>query len=100
MREKLSRRLKKKLLGNKISRKKLRILLQTYKVFPNKYPESSTIEPFEFCPKCGCTEYYFTNNMATYPEQWIEYYCYRCDNLVASVDNSPFIHVLEEMADQ
>lgn len=50
-----------------------------------------------FCPKCGVSETHQTHNMASYPEAWYHFYCLRCRFKVAYIDNSPYVHVLEEM---
>jgi transcription initiation factor IIE alpha subunit len=52
----------------------------------------------EFCPNCGCEKTRLGYNMAEYPEIWQSEYCLRCGEVVAVADNSPFIHVLHEMA--
>ena len=57
--------------------------------------ERRKILPYAFCPNCGCKEYKGTGNMSVYPEHWEEFNCLRCYNLVAYIDNSPFIHALE-----
>ena len=73
-----------------------RLLKTVVVVKPSKrsynYP---VIEPYMFCPKCGCTKVRSTGNMVSYPEHWEEFYCLRCNKIVAAIDNSPFTHVLE-----
>lgn len=99
---KLPRRIKKALLGKKISGPQLKRLLKQVKIVLYKdkhrpsYPHV-VIEPYSFCPKCGCDGHRSVNHHVEYPEIWINYYCLRCGFLVASADNSPYIHVLEEM---
>lgn len=90
-----SRKTKKAVLGKKISKRDLKMLLSSVKINENKYPESAKILPFEFCPKCGCTETRWTGNMASYPEVWEYTYCLRCGFKVGAADNSPFYHCLE-----
>jgi hypothetical protein len=92
---KLSRRLKKKFLGTKLSKKKLRELLASVKIIKNEYPTPATILPFEFCPKCGCKVSVSTSNMVGYPEVYSLDYCRRCGYLVGAADNSPYYHCLE-----
>jgi hypothetical protein len=94
------RRLKKKVLGTKISKNKLRKLLASVRIithhgrtmFSRDWLE---IYPYYFCPKCGCKEFEGSGNMAEYPEHWEEFNCLRCRYQVAEIDNSPFCHVLE-----
>lgn len=92
---KLPRKQKKEWLWLKIKGRHLRELLSSVKVLENKYPSQSTIEPYEFCPKCGCTVTRETGNMATYPESFIKVFCARCGFLVKIQDNSPWMHCLE-----
>ncbi len=91
---KLPRKLKKRIVGKKISSSKLNRLLKETIVIKHKYPYPETILPYQYCPKCGCVVYKSTNNMAEYPEVWISYTCLRCGYEVASEDNSPFVHCL------
>lgn len=95
--EKISRKSKKAILGKKISHSKLIRLLKSVEIGKPAQTmyEQADIKPFLFCPNCGCKETKATGNMTEYPEHWENFYCLRCENLVASIDNSPFIHALE-----
>jgi len=94
--EKLSRKLKKAFLGRRLSKKKLRKLLDSVVIIPAKNGhDMSTILPFMFCPQCGCTQYRSTGNMAVYPERWVYCFCERCNFKVMASDNSPYYHALE-----
>ncbi|SQB33428.1 hypothetical protein [Clostridium cochlearium] len=94
--EKLPRKIKKKILGNKLSKNKIRKRINKLElkvdVWSNGY-EVPYVED-EFCPKCGCEEVYSTGNMAFYPEVYEKMYCLRCGTLVAMADNSAMIHEL------
>lgn len=92
---KVSRKTKKKILGNRMGKSKLKQLLDSVQVITNKYPESATILPYMFCPKCGCDKTRSTGNMVDYPELWVRAYCLRCGFLVGEADNSPLVHALE-----
>lgn len=83
--EKIPRWAKKELLGKKLSKTKLRKMIKEYK------PGDST-----FCPYCGCETTWSTQNMAEYPERWVNVYCLRCGELVEQSDNSPYYHILEQ----
>lgn len=93
---KLPRKLKKFWLGRKENRRQLNALLDNVKIIPSKKPGylAAEIKPFEFCPKCGCSASRSTENLAGYPECYIQSFCARCGFLVAVVDNSPRIHCL------
>lgn len=92
--KRLPRKLKKRILGKKISKSKIRKLLSVVKIIYHKDGESE-IYPNEFCPHCGCTITFGTGNNVPYPEWWEYYYCARCGAIVGYIDNSPFIHALE-----
>lgn len=96
-REKLPRKLKKRVLGRKLNKSKLRKLLKTVEVidYCKTMYERPTIKPYLFCPKCGCRDYVGTGNKTGYPEHWEYFHCIRCWNIVAGIDNSPFVHALE-----
>jgi hypothetical protein len=96
--EKVPRKLKKAVLGLKLSKAKLRRKLRQVQIIENKYPEAATILPEPFCPRCGCSETDYTDNMAfsdDYRDEWRRGYCLRCGFLVWEVDNSPMMHCLE-----
>ena len=92
--EPVSRRIKKAVIGKKMKKSKLKMLLKNSFIVEHKYPEAATIFPKEFCPKCGCEWSESVNHGVEYPECWITFYCVRCRNEVASIDNSPYMHVL------
>jgi hypothetical protein len=92
---KVSRKTKKKILGIRMSKPRLKRLLESVEVVMNKYPEPATILPYSFCPKCGCTHTRSTGNMVEHPELWVQVSCLRCGFLVGEADNSPFVHALE-----
>lgn len=89
-----SRKTKKRILGRKMSNRKLKERLSLVVVTERKYPEPALISD-RFCPKCGCDATTSTGNMAEYPELWVKEFCLRCGFLVAIADNSPRIHCLE-----
>jgi len=93
----LPRKPKKRILGPKIPKSKLNHLLKSVKLgdpIRTMY-ERREILPYAFCPKCGCRGYSGTGNLTSYPEHWEKFNCFRCNNLVGYIDNSPFIHALE-----
>lgn len=95
--QKLPRKIKKGLLGYRMSSCKLNRLLKSVEVietFPTMF-ERPNIYPHTFCPSCGETSYIGTGNMTEYPEHWEYFHCIRCYTKVACIDNSPFVHVLE-----
>lgn len=49
------------------------------------------------CPICGCCRCWSTGNMASYPERWENYFCNKCKQLVGVSDNSPFIHICDDI---
>ena len=93
----LPRKIKKRVLGKRMSKSKLRRLLSTVKVVKEADTcyETTEIFPYLFCPSCGCTNSQAYDHGAPYPEMWVDYHCLRCDDKVAYIDNSPFIHVLQ-----
>lgn len=92
--KRLPRKLKKRVLGRKLNKSKIRKLLSNVQVY-HDVDGNSMISPFEFCPNCGCRHYYGTGNLEDYPSWYEFFYCYRCDKKVGIIDNSPFRHVLE-----
>ena len=95
--EKLPRKLKKELLGKRMSSSKLNRLLKTVQVVSvaKTMYEVPDIKPYLFCPHCGCTMAQGTGNLTTYPEHWEYFHCLRCREVVGCIDNSPFIHALQ-----
>lgn len=96
-RERVPRKIKKYFLGKKLSKNKLRKLLATVKIgtVTRDMYHASEIYPYRFCPKCGCRHSYGSGNKTEYPEHWEYFYCLRCLNIVAYIDNSPYVHALE-----
>ena len=94
---KVPRKLKKIIIGKKISKSKLKKMLSNVKVTINKYPEVSKIDPNTFCPSCGCDKIHFIDYGVSYPEIWYEEYCLRCKSYVGGADNSVYSHILEDI---
>lgn len=94
---KLPRKVKKHVLGKRMSNAALNRLLKTVKVIKSAKTmyESPVILPYLFCPHCGCTLSVGSGNKTEYPEHWEDFKCGRCRKIVAYIDNSPFIHALE-----
>jgi ribosomal protein S27AE len=94
---KLPRKIKKVILGCKISRRELRHKLKTFKIYklPKNIHESIEANQDLFCPRCGCEWARTTRNMAEYPDLFERLYCLRCGFLVMEADNSPYHHCLE-----
>ena len=84
----LPRKMKKTILGKRMSGSALRRRLAAVVI------ENAVLSD-RFCPRCGCESMHSTGNMATYPEVWEKFRCYRCDWLVGEIDNSRFMHCLE-----
>jgi len=102
MEEKLPRKLKKQILGNRVNKTKLRKMLDAvviYKAAKTCY-EGPTMNCDPFCPHCGCDAVRCINHYAEYPEMWIEDRCLRCDAVVGYIDNSPYVHALECKEDE
>ncbi len=94
----IPRKIKKKVLDRKPTRKVLRKMLsETVVGEPIKTMfERVTFSPHgDFCPKCGETSYIGSGNKTDYPEHWESFRCLRCRTIVGYIDNSPFIHALE-----
>jgi hypothetical protein len=97
MMDKLPRKTKKVMLGKKMSKSKLKLLLRTVKIIDSSetISDMTIIIPFAFCPHCGCVEMYGSGNLAYYPEHWERFRCFRCKSVVGYIDNSEFVHALE-----
>jgi len=93
----MPRKLKKDWLGKRLRKSQLKKLLSTVKIIKGCHTmhDRPVIEPYMFCPHCGCTGMYGSGNKAGYPEHWEYFYCLRCKKIVGYIDNSPFIHALE-----
>ena len=96
-REKLPRKVKKRLLGKRMSKGRLNKLLKSVEVIKgaDTMYDAPEIKPYAFCPHCGCTGMRGTGNRTGYPEHWEYFHCLRCNEVVGYIDNSPFIHALE-----
>lgn len=96
-REKLPRKVKKYVLGKKMSKSKLNRLLKSVvvKSSADTMYDAPEILPHPFCPNCGCTGEIGSGNLTSYPEHWEKFYCIRCHEITAYIDNSPYIHALE-----
>lgn len=93
---KMPRKMKKAVLGRRLTSSQLRRLIKTVVVIPaNNGYDSAEVLPYHFCPKCGCRNVWMGDNKAGYPERWMSGYCLRCGNHVIESDNSPFYHALE-----
>lgn len=57
--------------------------------------EGGEIEPYLFCPHCGCREVRSVDHNVEWPEIWTEDFCLRCGKYVGGADNSVHVHVLE-----
>ena len=95
--ERMPRKIKKKILGKRMSNGKLKQLLKTVQIISQAKTmhENPVIKPYTFCPHCGCTGMIGSGNMTTYPEHWETFKCIRCNKIVGYIDNSPFSHALE-----
>jgi transcription initiation factor IIE alpha subunit len=94
---KLPRKVKKKLLGLRVSKKDLREQIKNVKIeIHNPYNNGYTYDyPNDtFCPECGCIFTYDTGNIAEYPEEWIKFYCVKCGECIAYRDNGEVWHKL------
>lgn len=95
--DRLPRRTKKAILGKRMSKGKLKKLLKTVKVIKgaDSIYDAPIIEPYAFCPHCGCDLMIGEGNGSDYPEHCEYFSCARCHEIVGYIDNSPFIHALE-----
>ena len=92
--EKLPRKAKKYILGKRITKKRIKAGIAQIKI----QEDGSILD--SFCPSCGCISMRGTGNMASYPEHWEHFYCLRCNKEIGSIDNSRFVHVLEDMIEE
>jgi len=94
--EKLPRKIKKALLGPKMSTSKLRKRLSRVKVFRINANEREATDIF--CPHCGCNHHRTVDHPEIeQPEIWIEEFCLRCGKYVGGADNSFYSHVLFDL---
>ncbi len=96
----MPRNVKKQFLGFRISKCELRRMVKETKIGPaiKTMWERIEMNPHgAFCPNCGCKHYRGTGNMTDYPEHWEYFYCIRCNYKIGTIDNSPFVHILEEL---
>jgi hypothetical protein len=95
---KIPRKWKKVILGDKVSKSKLRRLLKSVQIVINNKPsESNEVLPFYFCPVCGSTKSYIVDHHVEYPEVWYEEFCLRCGLNIGGADNSVYMHILEDI---
>lgn len=95
---KVPRKIKKRVLGYRISGCKLRRMLRETKLgepIVTMYERREFTPHGAFCPKCGEKDYVGSGNKTTYPEHWEYFYCVRCRHTVGYIDNSAFVHALE-----
>jgi len=95
--QKLPRKLKKRILGKKLNKRKLKELIKSVRIIRDEEDRSEIVDikPYVFCPQCGCSTTYHINHGVPYPEIWIEDRCLRCDAWVGGADNSRYEHILE-----
>jgi len=99
--EHVPRKLKKQMIGKRKSRSEIRKMLKAVVVVRRAFQTGENlILPDAFCPKCGCQAFTLSGNRVEYPERWETGYCLRCGASVLESDNSPYIHVLEELIPQ
>jgi len=96
-RDRLPRKVKKSILGLRISTCALKRKIKAFETISPAIlwwgrPETNMAT---FCPYCGCNAEGAVDHHVPYPEVWIDYYCYRCKAVVARVDNSAYHHILE-----
>ncbi|MCL6443415.1 MAG: hypothetical protein K6T83_08165 [Alicyclobacillus sp.] len=92
LRWRVSRKTKLYFIGRKMSRKALRERLSAVVITDNGLSDV-------FCPRCGCDAVHVSSNMAPWPEVWYVEHCGRCGYKVATQDNGPWRHVLQDMVD-
>ena len=94
---KIPRKVKKAILGRKISgshlKRKLKLVIVGEPIKTMYEIREFGLDPF--CPHCAETKTVGTGNMSEYPEHWERFHCLRCRKVVGYIDNSPFIHALE-----
>ena len=95
--EKIPRKAKKQILGLLPTRRALkerieRVKFETIKPFNNNY--NYLYPDDDFCPYCGCEHSRSAGNLACYPEEWIKFYCHRCNKMVSYRDNGLVWHAL------
>jgi transcription initiation factor IIE alpha subunit len=82
---KCPRKIKKAILGKKMSGSKLRRQIKHFDNSAGIY----------FCPECGCESLKIYDHGVQYPEVWYDAHCLRCSSIVGTADNSEFQHVLD-----
>lgn len=100
--EKIPRKAKKIILGYRIGKSKLRRMINDVRIIyrPIRMWDSAGINCEPFCPNCGCELEYGSGNMSSYPEHWEVFRCCRCHSKTANIDNSPYYHILFEIANE
>lgn len=89
---KVPRKVKKAVLGSKISSTQLKLKIARWMNVPNDYGT--------FCPKCGCGAERFVYHEVEYPEILTECFCLRCGTLTSWADNSTWYHILQIMKEE
>ena len=87
----ISRKAKKKILGVRISKNKLRLKIRQLKFDKDGEPNN------DFCANCGCGISRQSEQMAQYPDCYIIWYCIRCGSQTGSMDNSRYVSELEKI---
>ena len=83
---KLPRKIKKFMIGKKVSKSQLKNIIKSYKT-----------GDATFCPECGCSAARFYDHGVPYPEVWADFICLRCGYIVATADNSEMTYVFDQM---
>lgn len=89
------RKIRRRILGHKVTKKKLKQMLSSLIITRHPYPKESELSD-EFCPKCGCKSLIYYSYEVPYPEVWSELICGRCGFVVGCADNSPFVWTVDD----
>ncbi len=89
--EKISRKLKKAILGTMLNKSKIRKRIAKFAELKDAQSEIKTY----FCPQCGCEATDCSDNRAEYPQILVYEWCLRCGCFLSMFDNGWFIHCLE-----
>jgi hypothetical protein len=92
---KLPRKIKKNYLGLRMSKTKLKKLLNSVEVIYYGSEITPEIKPYTFCPNCGCKLMLGRGNLCEYPEHYETFFCVKCSFLVGIIDNNYFEHALQ-----
>jgi hypothetical protein len=85
----LPRKIKKCVLGYRMSKTQIKKHYNNSVLFVHQYQSSTSLSVDVICPECGCYWTITENHGAEYPEVYITEYCARCHCLIGSADNSP-----------